>query len=415
MKKTKIHKFNNGLVLIYEKNKVSKLDSFQINVKTGSILEKENEKGINHLVEHLMFKSTKTRTTEEIATQLEVMGANINAYTSYSNVCYGFDILSEKLEKSAEIYSDMLFNKNITKDEFLMEKEVVCQEIAMGKDMPSISNGRNWYKTFFGWDDIAGTIKSVKKITLAQVNRFINNYYTPKNMILSVCSKLSFNKIKRIVNKNFGQDNINDFVNLDMLWAESKNANTTPVYKNKIQLKKEKTAQVQIIHGYNASDLTDIQLQFCSDVLSAGLSSLLVREVREKQGLCYSIGSCFYNFENKTILDNYNKLFLIMSSTEKQNIERYKKVLSTTIADIKNIVTEEDIVRVKNKYKSSSEQASLCAVFNYINYTEFNKRTMTYLNAIKEVYDYTLQDVIRVLDKIFHNKPYSCSMLGDCK
>ena len=113
----KIKTLENGLVVLYEKNKVSNKDAFYVNVLTGSALENDNEKGINHLVEHLMFKASHKRTTKQISEELEQQGAIVNAWTNYDSVCFHFECLPEKLNKCAEIYADMLLNKNINKKE----------------------------------------------------------------------------------------------------------------------------------------------------------------------------------------------------------------------------------------------------------------------------------------------------------
>ena len=222
-KQMKKFTFTNGLVLLYEKNKDCHTDTFTINVLTGSALETEKQLGINHLVEHLIFKSTFKRTTSEIAEELERQGAIINAWTNYDNVCFHFHCLSEKVEHCAEIYADMLFNKNINLSEFTKEKSVVCQEIAMYKDDYEATNETNYYDYFLNMKDVAGTVESVSNFTLKEVNTFIKRRYVPANMVISVCSKLSYKKIYNIVKEYFGnKTNPEDYVDLRNEWKTRK-------------------------------------------------------------------------------------------------------------------------------------------------------------------------------------------------
>ena len=318
----KQYKFKNGLVLLYEKNKYSNLDSFQVNVCTGSLLEKKDEYGINHLIEHLIFKSTKKRTTQQISTELEITGANINAWTNYSNVRFYFDVLPKHLEKCAEIYADMLFNKDIKLSEFKMERDVVCQELAMYEDHPDAINEENWWKQFYNWEPVGGTIKSVKAITLGKVNRYIEKYYNPQNMVISVCSKLSFWSIKKIVAKYYGCiENREGAVTPEDAWTfmsyqGRRMFSPSDVFKKEIYKKKKKTSQVQIAYGYDMKNFNPEDIEFLNNILSDGLSSILYREIREKYGLCYGFHVDTDLYFNKKVMEDQNYVSMIKASTE---------------------------------------------------------------------------------------------------
>lgn len=370
-KKMKKHVFENGLVLLYERNWTAKLDSFNVNVNTGSLLESEKEKGINHLVEHLMFKSTKTRTTLQISKELESTGAQINAYTDYDNVCFYFNALPEYVKKCAEIYSDMIFNKFILPEEFLSEKDVVLQEIAMYEDYPSSVNSDFWFKEFYGWDSIAGTRKSVKSITLNQVNNFIKRFYVPQNMVVSICSSLPYYKIKAIVKKNFGtKSNIGG-----VLASDRWNSLSIKPYELKkissIAIKKKNTSQVQLAFGILCPDVYNAEIDaehaaVCK-FFSGGLSSILLKEIREKLGLCYSIRMDSYSLCHKDLMKKYPALTFISTSTEKQNVKKCIKEISKLIfsKDVSAYITETDVERVQNDIKSQNVSSQDIAEYNF--------------------------------------------------
>ncbi len=360
----------NGLVILYEKNTVNNKDAFQVNVLTGSALEGPKEKGINHLVEHLMFKASHNRTTKQISEELEQQGAIINAWTNYDNVCFHFECLPEKLEKCAEIYADMLLNKNLNKEEFEKEKSVVCQEIAMYEDDFEATNETNYFREFLGMDDVAGSIKSVKKLTLKQVNDFILDTYIPRNMVISVCSHLSFNKVCKIIKKYFGKKLEYLSVHKDMraIWNNFKiDLNT----KKKSPYKQKKdTAQVQVLHAYYMPDMiaTTRMLDLYEKVLSAGLSAVLFREVREKYGVCYSIYAEFVTLYPHEFNDKLPQILLIKSSTEKKHLKKYLEAVNKVISNLPNIITNTDIERAVNITNTVGLKSTDIASGNFFRY-----------------------------------------------
>ena len=369
----KIQSLENGLVILYEKNKVSNKDAFCINVLTGSALENDNEKGINHLVEHLMFKASHKRTTKQISEELEQQGAIVNAWTNYDNVCFHFECLPNKIDKCAEIYADMLLNKNLNKEEFEKEKSVVCQEIAMYEDDFEATNESNYYREFLGMEDVAGSIKSVKAITLKQVNEFVANRYVPANMVISVCSHLSFNKIVKIIKKYFGMNYKYELSHIDLRqrWHNTKDIAFNLNTKKKSPYKQKKnTAQVQVLHAFYLHDtmVSPQILDVFEKVLSAGLSAVLFREVREKYGVCYSIYADCVSLYPQVFNDELPQIVLIKSSTEKKHLKRYMKAIKEVITNLPKIITDVDIERAINVTDTIGLKSNEIAMNNFFWY-----------------------------------------------
>ena len=379
---------DNGLVILYEKNKVSHKDAFHVNVLTGSALEESNEKGINHLVEHLMFKATNKRTTKQISEELEQNGAIINAWTNYDNVCFHFECMPDKLDKCAEIYADMLLNKNLNKEEFDKEKSVVCQEIAMYEDDFEATNETNYFREFLKMDDVAGSIKSVKKITLDQVNKFIAARYIPKNMVISVCSHLSFSKIIKIIKKHFGMNYFYTphHLNLRQMWHyEKDNIFHYDVTDKRTTYKyKKDTVQVQVLHAYYLQNViaSPKQLELFEKVLSSGLSAVLFREIREKYGVCYSIYADAVQFCPSVFNDKLPPMILIKSSTEKKYLNKYLKAVNEVIDNLESIITDTDIERAININDTLGLKSDDIAQDNFFAYC--NSEYRSNITAIKQ-------------------------------
>lgn len=382
--------FENGLVLLYEKNTVHQNDCFIINVLTGSALETSKQLGINHLVEHLMFKASNKRTTRQISEELERQGAIINAWTNYDNVCFHFTCLPSKIETCAEIYADMLFNKAISESEFKQEKNVVCQEIKMYEDDFEATNETNYFEHFWNMKDVAGTVESVQSFTLKQVNTFIKERYIPANMVISVCSHLSYNKICKIVAKQFGsKKNPMDYVDLRSEW------NNRKVYKrqnfNEIFKQKKKTAQVQVLNAYyipgqNSLPQSPVLYDYYNVLLSRGLSSILFREIREKHGVCYRIWSQTMLLYPSVFNKNGTSTFVIKSSTEKSNLKLYLTELEKTIKALPELLNKNDIEKTINMFKTAGIKADQVALRNF--YLYCNPNTVTFGKTLKDEFKY---------------------------
>ena len=119
-----------------EKMPYIKSVSVGIFVKSGSMYETEKENGISHFIEHMLFKGTKTRSAKDIAEQMDYAGGQINAYTSRECTCYYTKVLSEDLELSLEILSDMYYNSLFKEEDIELERSVIIEEINMYEDSP---------------------------------------------------------------------------------------------------------------------------------------------------------------------------------------------------------------------------------------------------------------------------------------
>lgn len=415
----KIKTLSNGLVILYEKNTVSHKDAFHINILTGSALEGPKEKGINHLVEHLMFKASHKRTTKRISEELEQNGAIINAWTNYDNVCFYFECMPDKLDKCTEIYADMLLNKDISKEEFNKEKSIVCQEIAMYEDDFEATNETNYFREFLKMDDVAGSIKSVKKITLDQVNKFIAARYVPGNMVISVCSHLSFGKIVKIIEKYFGMKYAytKDHINLRSAWRTKKAdvfhynaADKRTVYKQK-----KDTAQVQVLHAYYLQGITISQraLDLFEKVLSGGLSAILFREIREKYGVCYSVYAESVQMCPSMFNEKLPPIIFIKSSTEKKHLKKYLTAVKKVVNNLETIITDIDIERAINISNTLGLKAGGIAQNNFFTYCNPNAATNKSVREQDKVIKRDATKIIKMLAASLVKADCDITILGN--
>ena len=129
----KKHFLDNGLEVVTIK-KDTKISSINIGVKVGSLNEGNNERGISHFIEHMLFKGTTTRSYEELNDELEFLGGEYNAYTDYTSTVYTVSCLEEELKKAIEILGDMIINPEFNSEELEKERGVILAEMRTSKD-----------------------------------------------------------------------------------------------------------------------------------------------------------------------------------------------------------------------------------------------------------------------------------------
>jgi zinc protease len=214
----------NGLKIIHAFDNTSKIISIHLIVKSGSGYETETEAGYSHFLEHLVFKSTKSYKANSLMDYITNLGGNINAYTEYESTCYYINISSKYLKEAIEVLSELFFFADFNKDEFLIEKKVVLEELKQYKNDPDdyfLESIPNLIATDSPYSKpIIGNIKSLQNATIEKLKAFYKKYYFTKNAFLCICGDFDVKYLKKYCNKYFN--------NTESL----KNRNITPKFKN---------------------------------------------------------------------------------------------------------------------------------------------------------------------------------------
>ena len=293
----------NGLRVITESHPHSRAVSVGLWVNTGTRDEKINEAGISHLLEHMVFKGTKTRTAYQIAKSLEMYGGELNAFTSRENTCFYAHVLSPYWETALDILTDLVSNMRLTRDDFQLEKSVILQEIGMAEDqLEELVYDRYFEKALSGSAlsrPILGTEKSVAQMTMKQVQQFYRRNYSPKNMVLSAAGNIDHNDLVEALERRLGR----------------KPAQRVPEDRQKPTHKavrwveeKKSVEQLHLLLGIPVTTFRDSQRYeafIVNALLGGGMTSRLYQRVREKRGLVYSIYSTLNNFMDLGLLTVY--------------------------------------------------------------------------------------------------------------
>jgi len=320
--------FENGVKLLYKKAE-NNLTSFTIGFNAGANREGKDELGIAHVVEHMLFKGTASRTEYQINKLCDETFGFCNAMTNYPYAVYYGTTLDEDFEKGFEIYSDILLNPSFPNDGFKEEIDVISTELKEWKDDSNqfcedsmLYNGFNMRRIK---NLIIGTEESIRSITISKIKNFYNQYYTSDNCSVSVISSMSFNIVSDIVEKylcNFNSKSFNE--DTQQIIYEKNNPGIYFQYRDDLQ-----GAKIQYcfpIHDLNDREISALKL--FNLVFGEGTSSILYDEIRTKRGLVYDINS---KIKNETGI----KLFTISLGTSYENVYQTIEIINNQIEEVK--------------------------------------------------------------------------------
>ena len=180
----------NGLTVILKEDHSASVAAIQVWVKTGSANETEEEAGITHLIEHMIFKGTPSRKMGEIAKTIEASGGHINAYTSFDRTVYYVEIASSHFDTGLDVLLDAVQHSIFDEKELAKEKEVVLEEYKRSLDIPERRLGKtvmalSYEKHHYG-RPIIGYEKTIRSFDRQAILEYMNKWYVPENMVLVV-------------------------------------------------------------------------------------------------------------------------------------------------------------------------------------------------------------------------------------
>jgi predicted Zn-dependent peptidase len=293
----------NGLTVITEEMEHIRSVCIGIWIKTGSRDEDKQWNGISHFVEHMVFKGTEHRTAEEIARQVDSIGGNIDAFTAKECVSFSIKVLDEHLPIALDVLSDLVLNPVFAADDILRERGVILEEIKMDEDSPDYLVHEIFTQNF--WKDhalgrpILGTRDTVKRFEREPVRDFYRQRFVPGNVIIAAAGHLNHGHFVELVDKHFS----------NMKPMSNGFHSTPPKIVPKIVLRNKKSLeQVQICVGVPSYPITHEKRHssyILNTLLGGGMSSRLFQNIRERQGLAYSIYSDLNPYRDTGCLSVY--------------------------------------------------------------------------------------------------------------
>ena len=284
----------NGLtVLFLEQHALPMIEAHAL-VKVGSAQDPPEKAGLANLVVSLLDEGTTTRTSTEIAEQIEFVGGSLRASSSEDYTGATARVLRKDADLGFGLLSDILQNPVFPKHEFERVRSEIIGQLISEKDDPGTVAMRAFNQTIFGghpyrWP-VAGTEETIPHIAHQDVQTFHDQYYLPNQTILSVVGDLSQEEVTAYVTKYFGG------------WKRApaptpKTASTQKLTKPTLKLINKELTQSSIILGHlgvKRSNPDYYAISVLNQILGAGgFGSRLMDNIRDKQGLAYGVMSLF--------------------------------------------------------------------------------------------------------------------------
>ena len=298
-----VHTLPNGVRLLH-KQVDSPVAHAGVMIHTGSRDEEENEQGMAHFIEHIIFKGTKKRKAYHILSRMEDVGGDLNAYTSKEETCIYASFMKEYYDRSLELFSDILFNSTFPEKELEKEKEVILDEINSYKDNPSELIFDDFEAQIFDGHrlgtNILGTPDHLKTFHKGMVRDFISRAYFSDEIIVCSVGNIVFSKLVYYFEKYFSQ--------AETHLNRSRRVPFENYHPREKRMKKE-THQTHCILGnvaYSIQDDRRIGLFLLNNILAGpGMNSRLNLSLREKYGYAYNVESHFTPYSDTGIFQIY--------------------------------------------------------------------------------------------------------------
>lgn len=281
-------RLRNGLRVVTEHLPSVRSISIGVWIDVGSRYETDIEAGLSHLVEHLVFKGTRTRNAAQIASALESVGGSLNAFTTREQTCFTARVLDEFLPQAVDVLADLTCRATFTQTNMNREKLVICEEIKESLDNPTDRIHDLFAEAYWGGhplgQPIMGSLDSITGMTRRRLTKFVERNYRAGSIVIAASGSVSHDRLLRLVRSHF-----------DL--PHGKNQPCGPAERSRhksVDVVTEDIAQTQLCLGFPGLPYPDkrkMSTMVLSAYLGGGMSSVLFQEIREKRGLAYSVYS----------------------------------------------------------------------------------------------------------------------------
>lgn len=394
---------NNGIRIIHRQVN-SDVAHCGILVNVGTRDENEDQIGIAHFTEHLLFKGTSKRRAYHILNRMESVGGEIDAYTTKEETCLMSSFLVEFYERAIELLDDVVFNSTFPQKEIEKERDVIIDEINSYKDSPSDNIFDEFEEYIFEnhplGHNILGTKKSLKKFKTGDFIKFVGENYSTDKIIFCSVGNIEFSKLTKLCEKYIGKHP-----------ARTSTTQRLP-FRNNIKFEKIQknahTHQSNCVLGnyaYSYSNPKRLPLFLLSNILAGpGMNTRLNLSLREHHGLSYNIESNYSTYED-------TGLFSIYFSSDKDKVDN---AINLIFKELENIKTKKmGTLQLSRAQKqligqvaiesevNSSTLFSMGKSFMIYNKAEGLQETMAMINSI------TAEQIMEVANEIFDRDKFS--------
>lgn len=339
-----VEKLSSGVSLVVEE--LNHVNSVAVGIwtKTGAVNEDEKYSGISHFVEHMMFKGTEKRSPLDIARDVDILGGQMNAFTSKEHTCYYVKVLEESFEKATDVLVDMLENSLFSQEELERERGVILEEMKMiGDDPQDLAMEVMGDRIYAGYNlgkSVIGRPESLGRINKDIMKDYVKKQYTRDSLVVSIAGNVTVERAREYFEKAFEKlEGSKDEID--------RKAGKSPDF---VQVIEKDIQQSHIVLGKRSSSVKDPKkypLAIVNNLFGGTMSSRLFQNVRERKGLAYSIYSQINSDTESGYFQIYGGVAHDKIKEAVEGIREELKVLET------QKISKEEIDMSKAQIKSS--------------------------------------------------------------
>ena len=391
-----IHTLSNGLRIIHEPSS-SKVAYCGFAVDAGTRDEAENEQGMAHFVEHLIFKGTRKRKAWHILNRMENVGGDLNAYTNKEETVIYSAFLTEHFGRALELLADIVFHSTFPQNEIEKETEVIIDEIQSYEDTPSELIFDDFEDMIFRTHplgrNILGRPDLLKKFRSEDAMAFTSRFYQPSNMVFFVLGDFNFQKIVRQVEKLL--------VDLPLVTVENQRT-IPPLYVPEQLVVHKETHQAHVMigsRGYNAYDDKRTALYLLNNILGGpGMNSRLNVSLRERRGLVYTVESNLTSYTD-------TGAFCIYFGTDPEDVDTCLKLTYKELKRMRDVkMTSSQLMAAKKQLigqigvaSDNNENNALGMAKTFLHYNKYESSE----SVFRRIEALTAEGLLEVANEMF--------------
>lgn len=401
------HTTENGLTVLLEPIEGVVSISAGLWVKAGSRHELGGQHGYAHFIEHMLFKGTENYSAREIARLVDRVGGQHNAATNREYTCYYINVISDHIELTVEILADMYYRSLFDDAEIGKEKNVILEEIRMYEDTPDELVHDHFIESILSehplGHSIIGDVDSIAGVSRKKLIDFFNDYYLNNNCIFVIAGKFDVDEAKRLIDRRFNTGSVKSVTDRSVSDVSKR------ILRRHMQRDLEQVHFCLGTEGVNKNDDDRWALYALSTLFGGSMSSRLFQNIREKEGLCYSIYSFHSSYVDKGIFGIYCGM----------SPENFDRVMDLILEECRVLlargVTETELLDTKTYIKGnialsmeSTEVRMGQLARNEMNYG----RCVSFEEIVENIDKITCDDIARITRRIFSGQPLSLVSIG---
>ncbi len=399
---------DNGLTVATERIPEFRSCSLGLWVGAGSRFETEEQAGLSHFLEHMLFKGTSQRTAYDIAVAMDGVGGQLNAFTEREHTCYYARVMDRHLPLALDVLSDMYTGSRLEQKDIDIEKTVILEEIKMYEDTPDDQIFDIFTRSLYSGHPlgrpIIGYAKVVESVKRGDFTNYMEARYRSSNLLVAAAGQVDHDELVAAVQQHICQK-MPESDPLKQCLVAPKPSQTKAVYNKDCE-------QAHICYGCSGLAYTDKRrygLLLLDSVLGGSMSSRLFQEIREKQGLVYSVST----FQNSYFDGG---LFGVYAGTSAEKVEQVLELTRTIFASVRSEgIDKAELERAREHLKGSlalGMESTSNRMMRLARTELYHKRFIPLSEVIDEVDAVTMDDIRELTDWLLDPDRYTLSVLG---